>query len=303
MVIPLLPKDDNDPKPAPAQQQMAESHPRRAVVTAWVMPSVLALALVAAAVLNAVAASKRHREDEVIGENGNENDTDYKELFVQENDARNKYQEQFVLAREERDRLRKELEELKAQKPDTSVKDSDPQIEIKVADLRGRTMSQEAKQQACFDLINRGKQAPATLACIEDFKVGNFQVAFRDFPPPIRAFGNHDSIYPAYINNADGTECKWHLFSIFYTAWQELNNPKLYEYAVSIKATYQDDARNLFEVRCDLVFYPHEFLSHMGQRTTAIGPITSGTTGVIFETRNHKYRRVAPAVIPIDWRD
>jgi hypothetical protein len=193
------------------------------------------------------------------------------------------------------------LNKFSQQKPDTSVKDSDPQIEIKVADLRGNTMSSEPIKQVCFDLINRGKQSRAVFACIEDFNIGNYRVAFREFPPPIPPFDNHDSIYPLYINDPKGTLCEWNIFTVFYTAWQELKNIKLYEYKVPIRATYQDDAKNLFEVRCDLVFYPSEFLSHMNTRTTAIGPITTGSTGVILETKNQKIRKIAIASHPIDW--
>jgi hypothetical protein len=81
---------------------------------------------------------------------------------------------------EQRDQLRSELEQLKAQKPDTSVGDSDPQLEIKFNDLRGKTVS---KDRACFDLINRSKKSSANLACIDDFSIGAYRVAFRSYPP------------------------------------------------------------------------------------------------------------------------
>jgi hypothetical protein len=163
-------------------------------------------------------------------------DTDYKTLFLAESDARNKYQEQRAEVAIERDQLKNELEQLKAQKPDTTVKDSDPQLEIKLADLRGRTMSQDPKEQACFDLINRGTQSPANFACIEDFNIGGYRVVFRNFPPPIRPHGNHDSITPLYINKPDGKLCDDDIFGVLYSAWGELRNPKLYEYTVPIKA-------------------------------------------------------------------
>jgi len=176
-------------------------------------------------------------------------------------------------------------------KPDTSIRDSDPQLEIKVADLRGKTMSEKSTEQACFDLINRGKKSPAKFACIEDFYVGGYYVAFRNFPPEIRPLGNHDSIFPLYINKPDGKLCDQDIFTLLFWAWEELKNPKLYEYVLPIKATYQDDARDLFETRCELVFYPHEHLNHrLGQKSVTI-----------IETRNQKIRRVAAAITPIDW--
>lgn len=175
-------------------------------------------------------------------------------------------------------------------KPDTSVKDSDPQLEIKVADLRGRTMSDDPKEQACFDLINRGKQSSARFACIEDFKIGEYLVAFRHFPQPIAPCGNHESIIPHYINKPDGTLCKNHIFTVFSAVCSDLKNPKLYEYVVQIKVTYQDDDRNLFETHCDLVFYPFENANRSLGRPT----------GTVLETKNHKLRKVAPAHL-INW--
>ncbi len=176
---------------------------------------------------------------------------------------------------------------------DTTLRDSDPQLEIKIADLRGKTGSSDPKEQACFDLINRGKHSPAKFACLEDFYIGGYYVAFRNFLPPIKPFGNHDSITPHYINKPDGTLCDKDIFTILFWAWDDLKNPKLYEYTIPIKATYQDEARNLFEVRCDLVFYPFEHTSHrMGQ-----------SSGTIIETKNHKIRKVAAVLTPVNWSE
>jgi len=175
--------------------------------------------------------------------------------------------------------------------PDASIKDSDPQLEIKVADLRGKTMSEKPTEQACFDLINRGKKSPANFACIEDFNIGGYHVAFRNFPPPIAPLGNHESVTPHYINKPDGRLCTNDIFTIFSAAWSDLKNPKLYEYVVQIKVTYQDDYRNLFEARCDLVFYPSENANRrLGQ-----------PAGPVLETKNHKLRKVAPSLARIDW--
>ncbi|MGO9084171.1 MAG: hypothetical protein ACLQBK_03015 [Candidatus Sulfotelmatobacter sp.] len=171
----------------------------------------------------------------------------------------------------------------------TLVKESDPQLEIKFADLRGKTMS---KDQVCFDLINRGKRSSANFACIEDFYIGGYRVAFRNFPPPIRPFGNHDSITPVYINNPDGTLSEKDIFGVFYDAWGALKNPKLYDLPIPIKATYQDDARNLFEARCDLVYYPGEHINS-----------AHGKSAKIIEVKNIKLRKVAAASAPVNWSD
>jgi hypothetical protein len=208
-----------------------------------------------------------------------------------ENDARNNYRGQLVLAVNECAQLKHELNEIKNVALDSSIKDSDPQIEIKLADLRGKTMSDKAEEQACFDLINRGKQSPAKFVCIEDFNIGGYRVAFRSFPPSISPFANHGSIFPLYINKPDGKLCTQTIFTVFSVAWSELHNPQLYELAIPIKATYQDEGRTLFEVRCDLVFYP---LEHAERCTGKMG-------NTVIETKNHKWRKVAPASHPVDW--
>jgi hypothetical protein len=235
-----------------------------------------------------VGASEAHDSDASDGDGA----TDFRQLFLDEQISREKYQDQFVTVREERDQLKKELEQLRAQKPDLSVKDEDPKLEIKIADLRGITMSDKPSEQACFDLINRGKRSEAKFVCIEDFYIGSYFVAFRDFPRPIKPFGEHQSISPFYINKPDGKLSNDTIFSVFLYAWSDLHNPQLYEFSVPIKVTYQDDARNLFEVRCDLVWYPSEHANvSLGKRT-----------GAVIEIKNHKVRKVA-AAHPVNWSD
>lgn len=184
--------------------------------------------------------------------------------------------------------------QLQLSTPDTRVTDSDPQLEIRVADLRGITMSDDPKEQACFDLINRGKQSSANFACIEDFNIGGYRVVFRHFPPPIPPLGNHESITPFYINKPDGKLSNHTIFTIFAAAWGDLHNPKLYEYSIPLRATYQDDFRNLFEVRCDLIFHPFEHANRcIGQKG---GP-------VVLETKNNTIRKVAARLSAVNWGD
>jgi hypothetical protein len=170
---------------------------------------------------------------------------------------------------------------------DTVLKDSDPQLELKFVDLRTQTGSND---QVCFHLINHGKRSPAKFACIEDFKIGGYCVAFRSFPPPIAPFGNYDSIDNLYISNPDGKPCGKNIFSVFHDAWDALKNPNLYALPVPLTFTYQDDARNLFEARCDLVYYPVEH----GNRVL-------GKDAKAIEVTNIKLRKVAAASTAVDW--
>lgn len=174
--------------------------------------------------------------------------------------------------------------------PDTSVRDSDPKIEVEFADDRGATPS---KDYVYFELINRGQQSEARFACIEDFHIGGHLVRFRKFPPPIAPFGSCANICPFDINRPDGRLSDMDIFQIFYQEWESLHRPQLREFTVPIKLTYQDGARNLFEVRCDLVFFPTEHLKHPEQ--------PNGVRVIV--TRNQKLRKVATALNPINWSD
>jgi len=164
-------------------------------------------------------------------------------------------------------------------------------LKIKFCDLRGNTMSRKSTEQACFDLINRGKHSRAQFVCIEDFYIGQYYVAFRTFPPAIPPFGQHESICPLYINEPDGKLSQKNIFDVFWDAYDSLKQPKLYELPIPVKTTYQDDSRNLFEARCDLVFYPNEHLK------TPHG----NHSDKVVEVKNLKLRKVAPATAPVDW--
>jgi len=172
--------------------------------------------------------------------------------------------------------------------PDTSVKNSDPKIEVQFADDRGATPS---KDYAYFELINRGEQSEARLACIEDFHIGGHLVRFRKFAPPIPPFGHCANVYPFDINRPDGHLSDMDIFQVFYQEWDALHRMQLREFTVPIKVTYQDAARNLFEVRCELVFYPSEHLKHP-ERPNGVK---------VIEIKNQKIRKVAAALSPVNW--
>jgi hypothetical protein len=182
-------------------------------------------------------------------------------------------------------------EQPKPTPPNTTVTTYDPVLEIKFNDLRGVTISSKPEEQACFDLINRGIQSNAKFVCIEDFHIGRYYLAFRNFPQPIGPHGQHASVSPLYVNEPDGTQSKKDIFHVFWEAWDAMKNPHQYDYSVPMRTTYQDDFRNLFEARCDLVFYPHEHLkSPQGQHSDKI-----------IEVKNLKLRKVAPVTTRVDW--
>ena len=259
------------PADPPAVQAVA-SHPVAGLIVFAVLFLIAGL-LNSAPLLTRFFRPKR-ADDET--DSAETDEADFRQLFLEEQVSRDKYQDQYVKAREERDWLKNELDQLKAQRPEVSVKDSDPQLEVRFSDLRGKTMS---KDSYCFDLINRGKQSPANFACIEDLRLGGYHIAFRNYPAPIGPFGIHDSIMPLYINNPDGNLSRLDIFAVFDEVFSRLKNPKLYELPIPMRATYQDDARNLFEVRCDLVYRPGEHI----------------------EVKNQKIRRVAAAIPQVDW--
>ncbi len=143
-----------------------------------------------------------------------------------------------------------------------------------------------------MQLVKVGKYSPAKFACIEDFYIGGHHVALRTFPPPIAPFGNYDSINNVCISNPDGKPSGKNIFSVFHDAWDALKNPNLYALPVPLRFSYQDDASNLFEGRCDLVYYPVEH----GKRVL-------GKDAKAIDVKNIKLRKVAAASTPVDWSD
>lgn len=88
-------------------------------------------------------------------------------------------------------------------------------------------------------------------------------------------------------DNKSVTEIQKDLFGLFCRDYLALGDLTISEATKSVKATYQDSARNLFEVTCELIFDPS---AHAGVRIGNRGP------SPVIRTRNHKFRKVARAI-------
>jgi len=170
---------------------------------------------------------------------------------------------------------------------DATVKDYDPKLEVRFVDDRYVTMLKD--DYAYFEFINRGR-SEAKFACMEHFQIGGlgYRVKFLKTDYEIPPDHSSKSIY-LEIERAEN-QPKLDIFDAFYREWEALNRPQLDELKIHIKVTYQDAVRNLFETRCELVFYP--------------GAYVRKTVGAkVIETRNHKFRKVAEAIPRINWEN
>jgi hypothetical protein len=170
--------------------------------------------------------------------------------------------------------------------PDTVVRANDPKLEVRFVDDRWSSASE--KDYVHFELINRG-QSEAQFACIEPFHLGSHRVNLVKHKIESLISPDHSSkSFYVEIEQADKHLSALDIFDVSYLEWEALKSPQLHELKIPITATYQDAGRNLFETRCDLVFYPGEHVRKL--------------PGVkVLETKNHKWRRVATAIPRIDW--
>jgi len=99
--------------------------------------------------------------------------------------------------------------------------------------------------------------------------------------------------YPDVVTkeNHSVPESSRDLFHLFCLDYISLGDSTIIEATTSLVATYQDKARNLFEVTCELVFDP---AAHADVRMGNRGPRP------VICTRNHKFRKVAKATPPPD---
>jgi hypothetical protein len=259
--------------------------PRRGAVIAWIMPSLLALAVLGAGALNFAASRRRQITDLGEVDDAETDNTDYRQLFLDEQISREKYQDQFVNVREERDQLKRELDEIRKALPDTGVKDSDPQITIRLVDDRFVSMSKD--DYAYFEFVNGG-QSDAMFACMERFQIGDLGYRVKPLKTGYAIPPDHSSKSIYFEIEKAANAPKLDIFDAFYAEWDALKRPQLDHLKVILRATYQDGARNLFETRCELVFYPGAYFRKI-----------AGSK--VIETRNHKIRRVAVAITPVDW--
>lgn len=271
----------------PPAVQTAASHPIGGLI-------VVATLFILAGALNSVPlllrllsrkkiAANAEDVDAIDSTEGDSDKPDYQTQFLAESDARHKCLEECAAVTIERNQLRGELEQLKTEMLDAIVKDSDPRVDIQFVDDRGHSASSELYYG--FDLINRSDNGEAKFLCLESFRIGGHLVKFRKLKPLLKPGASYE-LY-CEIDAPDGRLCKLDIFDVFSQEYEALKNPDLYDYPILIHGFYQDGASNLFEVRCDLVFnYGNHVRKLFGQAIT---------------TRNHKYRKVASAIHPIDW--
>ncbi len=170
------------------------------------------------------------------------------------------------------------------------VSESDPLVYLEFTDARSTSMSSKREDQAYFTVVNRGGREAKNII-LEPIELHEFVVQFTrhrlaaPLLPKREAYFSPDVVTK---DNKSAPEIEKDLFHLFYMAYHDLGDETICEATTVVIATYQDSARNLFEVSCELVIDP---AAHNAVRMG--GRITSP---VIF-TRNHKFRKVAFSLI------
>ena len=172
---------------------------------------------------------------------------------------------------------------------DGSVSESDPLVYPEFVDARFNG-SDKKELQAYFAVENRGGGEAFNIV-LEPVEMGGKVVQFTRhriaaaLSPKKGAF-----FYPDVVTkeNQSVPESSRDLFHLFCLDYISLGDSTIIEATTSLIATYQDKARNLFEVTCELVFDP-----------AAHADVRMGNRGVrpVICTRNHKFRKVAIAAL------
>jgi hypothetical protein len=171
----------------------------------------------------------------------------------------------------------------------STVSESDPLVYLEFTDARATTTSDHKENQAYFTLVNRG-QTEARNVILEPIEMDGKIVQFtRHRIAAVLLPKREGYFYPDVVTmeNKSVTERERDLFHLFCLDYIALGDSTICEATKEVVATYQDAARNLFEVTCELVFDPS---AHNAVRMGNRGP-----SPAIF-TRNHKFRRVASAI-------
>jgi hypothetical protein len=182
-----------------------------------------------------------------------DDDTDFRQLFLDEQSSREKYQDQFVMVREERDQLTNELEQLKAQKPDTTLKDSDPKIEIEFRDERSHQGG-----KASLTTVNRGSNA-AKCIYLEPIRLKEHTVSFPTFSWYLPSLRSENLDVVITRNDGQANAMNMDFLGALHLEYRSFNDEKLHELIEPVIATYQDHVGNLFQTRCELVFSPSDY--------------------------------------------
>jgi hypothetical protein len=174
-----------------------------------------------------------------------------------------------------------------------SVSDSDPRVYPEFTDARGTTISDEKENQAYFTLVNRGASEARNII-LEPIEMDGKIVQFTRHRIAAPLLPKREAyFYPDVVTKENKSATGWgkDLFSLFYQDYLALGDSTICEATKLVKATYQDSARNLFEVTCELVLNPS---AHLNVRLGNRGP------SPVICTRNHRFRKVAKAIPLLD---
>jgi hypothetical protein len=181
-----------------------------------------------------------------------------------------------------------EIKELKgaAAEQTATLTESDPNIYIEFQDNRGPNVSPETQPR--FMLVNRGTYRNAKTVCLERIRLKQHWIAFPHVASSVAPYTSADT-YPRIEALDHKPADPEDFFDLLWKEYTSRHIPNLHELTLDLVATYQDDQRNLFETKCQLVFDPsaHEKTMHHSGQTGAIQVIT---------LRNQKLRKIAVAI-------
>jgi hypothetical protein len=173
---------------------------------------------------------------------------------------------------------------------DMRLVESDPKILIKFCDERSFTEKKE--DETYFSLENRGG-SDALCVCLESLRLADEVVKFTIIGPSLSIAPQRSKNFTWVVTADKGptiykTFPKKDIVALLAQNWMALGDATIPELSLSLKATYQDERRNLFETSCELVFDPSAHFK----------VLRAGQTGSIevVSTRNPKFRKLAIAV-------
>jgi hypothetical protein len=168
------------------------------------------------------------------------------------------------------------------------VSESDPLVYLEFVDAR-MDGSDRRELQAYFSVVNRS-DSEARNIILEPIEMHGRIVQFARHRLAAPLLPKREvAFYPDVVtsDNKSVTDREKDLFHMFCLDYLDMGDSTICEAVKSVRATYQDSERNLFEVTCELVFDP-----------SAHGAVRVGNRGStpVIHTRNHKFRKVARAL-------
>ncbi|HTZ95578.1 MAG TPA: hypothetical protein VMB18_04210 [Terriglobales bacterium] len=164
-----------------------------------------------------------------------------------------------------------------------SVNDSDPRVYIVFQDDRGSVTGDTPENS--LDLVNRGGST-AKMVCVDDIVLKDYTITFPSFGYAIIP-GNGCLLSPNILK-ADGPDYVGNMVEALMREWFTYKDYNKHELAIPIFVTYQDEQRNLFETRCELVLHPGE------EAKVKQHGLLPGMK--VVETRNHQFRKLAALI-------